>query len=292
MKAKLMNFKNLIDKDIRQKFEDSPLFWSVESDIQFWLAHRIHDKLGEEWATAEVAGFENRSTYNISYKEFLDDTIAEKSEGKEIKRVITEVTFADKKENSDRRKFDLGVLNQGSVKVVLNNGTKNYREQDFDALFELKFVKNDHYYQLLNGENGKNNDHDKMTTFWDKMEDKDESDIKKAVERIIADHSESIEDDKSGWRDDYNLLKDVYKLEKKDNIDNRAIILLSNYDIFYDRDETSKKHLTKNKSNRERVNRIVGKKLHNFIEKKAKERGIDLYYFTPEYNNLKNLKQS
>lgn len=273
-----MNYKDLIGEEIKQKFEGNPLFWSVEPDLQFWLAHKIHENLEKKSVAAEVADFESRSTYNVGYKEFLDDIVAEKSEGKEIKRVITEVTFADKKKNSDRRKFDIGVLKDKAVEIILNGGTKNYRSEDFEALFELKFVKNDHYYQLFNGQNGET-DYSGMRDFWKKNRGKDKEKVENEVNKVIEDHVKGVGKDKGGWKDDYNLLKDIYKLQEYNT--QRHVILLSNYDIFYSRDASSNEELTDHRKNKERINRIVGKEIHSYIEQKAEEQGINFHYYTP-----------
>lgn len=274
-----MNYKELIDEGVKLKFEENPIFWSVEADLQFWLARKIHENLDGKSVVAELSDFENRSTYNVSYKEFLDNSLAEKSEGKEIKRVVTEVTFANEKKNTDRRKFDIGVLKNKDVEIILESGTKNYRSKDFEALFELKFVKNDHYYQLFNGQNGETK-YRGMRDFWKSNRENSEEKVKTEVKKVIEDHIKDIEKDKDCWKDDYNLLKDIYKLEKYD-MEERHVILLSNYDIFYSRDENSNDGLTDYRKDKERINRIVGKEIRSYIKQKAQERGINFHYYTP-----------
>lgn len=272
-----MDYSEILDS-LEDKFKNKPVFWSVEPDLGFWLAHQIYNSLEQSDTEARVIFPDKESNHRVQYKSFLDEEIQSESRGKDVKRVVTEVTFVDRNgDSSDRRKFDIGVAKEDQLDIVMNNGTKNYRQGDFDALFELKYVKNDHYYRLFAGETG--DEERSMTDFRKDMRDKEEEEIRKCVKEII---------NTKGWKDDYNLLKDVGKLEEFD-VDNKFIVLLSNYDFLYEFNKTSEE-MSETKKEDERVYRIIGNTLKSHIEEKAQQdAGIELYYFTP-YHPKKNIQ--
>jgi len=265
---------------LKENFEDKPVFWSVEHDLGFWLAYQIYDSLEQPDTEARVVFPEKDDNHRVKYKSFLDEEIQSGSRGKYVKRVVTEVTFVDSNgDSSDRRKFDIGVAKENQMSIVMNNGTKNYRQEDFDALFELKYVKNDHYYKLFAGENG--DEEKSMTEFRKNMRDKEEEEIQKRIREIIK--PKNNED----WEDDYKLLKDVGKLNDFD-VDNKFIVLLSNYDFLYEFNKKSEE-MSETKEKDERVYRIIGNTVKSHIEEKARDAGIEFYYFTP-YQKTENIQ--
>jgi hypothetical protein len=260
-----MDYDSLIsgehnEDSLEQVFKEKPHFWSVEHDVQFWLSQRIMDELDEEEIKAEIVFPGGKSSYRVQYKsDELDEALADKADGEEVKRVVNEVTLKENDGDTNRDKFDIGVLKDQEVKIFFENGTKKYREEDFEALFELKFIKNDHYYKLFAGDVRENSMTDLVNNFEDRKLNLDE------IKTIVADLSKKS--------DDYGFLKDIENLNDS-SVEEAHFILLSNYDILYER--KNQNHLERNK---EKVYRKIGLEVFEILRDKS--RSTKSHYLQP-----------
>ena len=255
-----MDYPNLIQQEIRNRFKDNPSFWSVEADVQNWLSHKLLEELDNSDCKLEIVFPDGESSHRIQYKsEELDEEIQKrvKDSDNPEKRVINELTLVGNKDTKNREKFDIGVMKNNQIKIEMENGTKKYREQDLEALFELKFIKNDHYYKLFAGDIEDQNMSDFTST---------DGNIEDRVDEIVSRLDEET--------DDYGFIKDIRNLDSTD-VDNTHFILISNYDILYQRKEqqyTDSKH-------KEDVYRAIGERVKEELENRSK--GTNIHYIHP-----------
>lgn len=254
-----MDYHEIIEKEVRNRFKENPSFWSVEADIQNWLAHKLMEELECDQTKIDIIFPEGESSYRVQYKsEELDEEIQSRVRDSEkpVKRVINELTLVTNDETKNREKFDIGVAKNGLVKVEMVNGTKKYREEDLEALFELKYIKNDHYYKLFAGEI----EDQSMSNFISNTED-----IKNRVKSLVSSLDEET--------DDYGFIKDIENLDSTD-VEDKHFILVSNYDILYQREKQQS-----DPKKKEKVYKIIGEKMREELENRAGE--TKLHYVHP-----------
>lgn len=128
----MMNYENTVE-NLQSEFEENPLNFFVEAELQSRLKQLIQQKISGETEITDTKNFPGTE----KHREYTDKALETDS----IDRTHLEVKTAQEGGN-----IDLCVFQQ-EASVEMSGGTKVFDAEDLEATFELKFVKNLDYAQ-------------------------------------------------------------------------------------------------------------------------------------------------
>jgi hypothetical protein len=128
----MMNYENTVE-NLQSEFEENPLNFFVEAELQARLKQLIQQEISRETEIADTENFPGTE----KHREYTDKALETDS----IDRTHLEV-----KTDQEGGNIDLCVFQQ-EASVEMSGGTKVFDAEDLEAAFELKFVKNLDYAQ-------------------------------------------------------------------------------------------------------------------------------------------------
>jgi hypothetical protein len=128
----MRNYENTVD-NLQSEFEENPLNFFVEAELQARLKQLIQQEISRETEIADTENFPGTE----KHREYTDKALETDS----IDRTHLEV-----KTDQEGGNIDLCVFQQ-EASVEMSGGTKVFDAEDLEAAFELKFVKNLDYAQ-------------------------------------------------------------------------------------------------------------------------------------------------
>ncbi len=132
----------LVAEKLGEDFVDQPIEYGAEADLRVQLHQLLTDKLTKGNRLLATVRDPRLIGETRSYKKGYKNTVASKlKERSTIKRIRLDVSV-DK-----RRKYDLVTFNEEIASPIdwVRSGSKRFNEQDLDAVFGLKFIKNKCY---------------------------------------------------------------------------------------------------------------------------------------------------
>lgn len=137
-----MNYRKAA-KRLGQEFVDHPLNFITEVDLQVRLMQLLQRELKDEnTLQAEVKDTNipgSARSYKSSYKRSIEEKLGERET---LGRVHTEVSV------KQGNRFDVVVFQDEISNPVqwVRTGSKRFNEDDLEAVFEMKYIKNKNYF--------------------------------------------------------------------------------------------------------------------------------------------------
>lgn len=118
-----------------ERFLKNPGDYLTETDLQVQLVSELRDAINQSGSTRHIDPQFDRVS-GFKFKDVYEAAVEDGYRQNGISPVHTEVSF------QKGERIDIGVIGTHNPTVHWENGSKKFDVADFDALFELKFVKN------------------------------------------------------------------------------------------------------------------------------------------------------
>jgi len=222
-----------------QQFCDNPGNYVTEADLQFQLVNSLLNNIDR--STVDLTPQLNPTS---EYKQPYLDEIADRLDANGFSPVHTEMSF-DKNE-----RFDVGVISSTRPEIQWDGGSKKFETDDVEALFELKFVKNQKYPPTNTGFEPSNEQNKDYTQ-------------KELREKIDWDHIAN------------SIKSDAEALGRRPSVNYRAVIVFSNYNYYHYRP-------TEEEVDWDQLYKKLGDAAWSELACTAYDNGVDVLYVTPE----------
>lgn len=228
-----------LTEQMGKQFIENPGDFVTETDLQLLMVSEIREALsGSSGGNNPRFEIDSGSIFKQAYIDAVEDGYHHEG----IDLVHTEVSL----EKGER--IDIGVFGTPQPTAHWDNGSKKFDAKDFDALFELKFVKNQKKPPTTTG----------FTPYQDRNTNYGQGTLKSAID----------------W-EDIGVKEDIEALGKRTSVPYRAVLVFSNFNYYYH-------HPTQKEVDHAPLYEDLGDAAWDMIQRVGNDMDVNVLYVAPE----------